>query len=143
LEFKDLPESVYADESSLEKVFMNLIGNAVNYIGEGEKEITVRAELLEDHVRLTVEDTGLGIPEDSLPYVFEKFRRGQNVAGIQGTGLGLAIVDGIVRAHGGTVTIESEVGVGTTVSLTLPFAQEREPSQEEQPAGFAETEQGR
>ncbi|MHC4471653.1 MAG: sensor histidine kinase [Planctomycetota bacterium] len=143
LEFEDLPESVYADESSLEKVFMNLIGNAVNYIGEGEKEITVRAELLEDHVRLTVEDTGLGIPEDSLPYVFEKFRRGQNVAGIQGTGLGLAIVDGIVRAHGGTVTIESEVGVGTTVSLTLPFAQEREPSQEEQPAGFAETEQGR
>jgi signal transduction histidine kinase len=120
LEFGDLPEAVSADPSAIEKVFMNLIGNAVNYIGEGRKVITVHGEEAEELVRVTVEDSGIGIPEEFRESIFEKFRRGGNVRGIQGTGLGLSIVLGIVKAHGGEVTLESEEGVGTRISLTLP-----------------------
>jgi signal transduction histidine kinase len=118
----DLPPAVNADESAVEKVLMNLIGNSLSYIGDEEKKITVEGGSDSDYAILTVTDTGIGIPEDCLPEIFEKFRRGGNVAGIRGTGLGLAIVKGIVGAHGGTVTVESEVGVGTKVTITLPLA---------------------
>jgi signal transduction histidine kinase len=64
----------------------------------------------------------MGIPDDCRKEIFEKFRRGSNVAGIRGTGLGLAIVKGIVEAHGGEVTLESREGKGTTVTFTLPLA---------------------
>ena len=121
---EDLPESLPCDEKAIEKVLMNLIGNAANYIGDGEKKITLRGEMLEDAVALTVEDTGMGIPEESLGQVFDKFQRGSNVTGIRGTGLGLAIVHGIVKAHGGTVDLTSEVGKGTRIRFTLPYVDE-------------------
>jgi len=118
----DLPPAVQADECAIEKVLMNLIGNAMSYIGDGEKRITVEGAIEDDLVRVSVADTGMGIPEGSREEIFEKFQRGSNVSGIRGTGLGLAIVKGIVEAHGGTVRLESEEGAGTTVSFTLPPA---------------------
>ncbi|MEN8151071.1 MAG: HAMP domain-containing sensor histidine kinase, partial [Planctomycetota bacterium] len=118
----DLPPAVQADESAVEKVLMNLIGNSLSYIGDGEKRITVSGAVTDDRARISVADTGLGIPEESRAGIFEKFQRGSNVAGIRGTGLGLAIVKGIVEAHGGEIELESEEGEGTTVSFTLPLA---------------------
>ena len=141
LEFRDLPETVRADQGALEKVLMNLIGNAVAYIGDGEKLVTVSAEREDGGLVLAVEDTGMGIPEDSIAEAFEKFKRGSNVAGIRGTGLGLTIVEGLVKAHGGTVTIESEVGRGTRVAFTLPVEEAR--PDEEREEDLAGTPSGR
>jgi len=70
---------------------------------------------------LAVRDFGLGIPAADLPYIFERFRRGANVAGrVGGTGIGLAGVRTFVESHGGTVTVESEEGVGSTITVRLP-----------------------
>ena len=70
---------------------------------------------------MRVRDTGAGIPATELPYVFEKFYQANNqTTGIKGTGLGLAIAKGIVTAHGGTIGVESTVGVGTSFKLLLP-----------------------
>jgi signal transduction histidine kinase len=117
---ENLPESIWCDEAALEKVFMNLIGNSISYIGDGTKKITVRGRM--DHETLVIEvaDTGLGIPETSLSRVFEKFHRGQNVLDTRGTGLGLGIVKAIVVAHGGEMEIESREAEGTRVSFSLP-----------------------
>jgi signal transduction histidine kinase len=121
-EIGELPPAVQADESAIEKVLMNLVGNSLSYIGDGEKRITDSGSADGDVAWLSVADTGLGIPEDCRAGIFEKFQRGTNVAGIRGTGLGLAIVKGIVEAHGGELTLTSEEGEGTTVSFTLPLA---------------------
>jgi len=121
IEVEDLPESAWCDEAALEKVFMNLVGNAIAYIGENEKVIRIGGSVDGEFVHVTVADTGIGIPENSLSRVFEKFHRGENSVGTRGTGLGLGIVKAIVEAHGGTVTVESLVGKGTTVSFTLPL----------------------
>lgn len=127
IEVEDLPESAWCDEAALEKVFMNLIGNSIAYIGESERTIRVGGTVDGESVQIVVTDTGIGIPKNSLPRVFEKFHRGENAAGTRGTGLGLGIVKAIIEAHGGTVTVESEVGVGTTVSFNLPLRNPAKP----------------
>jgi signal transduction histidine kinase len=117
LRIEPLPR-VRADVDALEKIFMNLLGNAVSYIGGGEeKRITVKAERRDSRVVLIVEDTGIGIPDESRARIFEKFRRGTNVADTSGTGLGLAIVKGMVEAHGGQVVVDTEVGRGSTFRI--------------------------
>ena len=120
LAYENLPDAILCDGGAIEKVFMNLIGNSIAYIGEGERRIVVRGAKIDGAVRITVADTGIGIPEDSRDRVFEKFQRGGNVHGTRGTGLGLGIVKGIVEAHGGSVELKSEVGRGTSVSFTVP-----------------------
>jgi len=72
---------------------------------------------------LRVRDEGLGIPEDDRARLFESFRRGTNVGAIPGTGLGLAVVRRAVELHGGTITVESTVGAGTTFEVTLPVSE--------------------
>src|SRR5205823_8333317 len=72
---------------------------------------------------LTIQDGGLGIPEADLPHIFDRFRRGSNVNGqIPGTGIGLSGARQIVEQHGGSVSLESQIGVGTTVTVRLPRA---------------------
>ena len=111
---------VMADKKGMTKVFMNLIGNAVNYIGEGpDRKIVVGVENTDGKKVFYVRDNGIGIPEESKETIFEKFKRGANVKGINGTGLGLSIVKGTVEAHGGTIWAESKVGAGTTFYFTL------------------------
>jgi signal transduction histidine kinase len=101
----------------------NLLDNAVTYTDRGGR-ITLTARADQDGIVLTVADTGRGIPAEYLPQVFDKFFRipGQSVQ--TGTGLGLAIVREIVRAHAGTITCESRVGVGTTFRIRLPVWKE-------------------
>jgi signal transduction histidine kinase len=119
LECSSPPEdlAIHADRDRLLQVMSNLIGNALKFTDEGG--ITVRAERMGEDVRVSVSDTGPGIPEGDRVHLFERFwqarqsRRG-------GAGLGLAITKGIIEAHGGRIWVESEVGRGTTFFFTLP-----------------------
>jgi len=108
------------DRMRLEQVGMNLLENALRYTKEGA--ITVRVRCSEHAVRLEIEDTGQGIPEDDLNKVMDRFYRVDESRNRStgGSGLGLAIVGGIVRRHGGRVEIASRFGEGTTVSLQFP-----------------------
>jgi signal transduction histidine kinase len=112
--------TVMADWKQLTRVLMNLVGNAINYIGSGpDKFVRIGWKQKNGATVFTVEDNGIGVPEKSQKDLFGKFKRGSNVAGVQGTGLGLSIVKGIVEAHGGKIWFESENGRGTTFYFTL------------------------
>ncbi|HEX7091971.1 MAG TPA: PAS domain S-box protein [Longimicrobiales bacterium] len=126
---------VTADRDRILQLFGNLVGNAIKFTEEGG--ITIGAAREGNEVRFWVSDTGPGIAEDQLPYVFDPFwqaRRGDRA----GAGLGLAISERIVEAHGGRIAVESEVGVGTTFSFTLPVAETREREPEAAPHPRAE-----
>ena len=114
------------DADRIERVLSNLLGNAIKY-SPASGEITVQVTREDDRdaswAVLVVRDTGLGIPAADLPHIFERYYRADNVRGrIQGTGIGLASVRQIVEQHGGTVTVESTEGVGSTVTVRLPLA---------------------
>jgi PAS domain S-box-containing protein len=115
----DLP-LLEADRERLLQVFGNLIGNALKFTPE-DGSITVDAEEREDEVEFRVIDTGQGIPPEELPRLFERFYQARHTRR-GGAGLGLAIAKGIVEAHGGCIRVESEVGVGSRFSFTLPVA---------------------
>jgi signal transduction histidine kinase len=114
----ELPD-VQANPERLLHALGNLLDNAVTYTDRGGK-ITLSAIPSNGHVVFTVADTGIGIPPEFLPHVFERFFRVPGRSRGGGTGLGLAITKEIVTAHGGTVTCESAPGTGTTFRLTLP-----------------------
>ena len=109
---------VYADAGLLKRVFQNLIANAIRYAPRGEIVIGTQELAAETGVECWVGDNGTGIPEELLDKVFDK---GETDSASQGgTGLGLAIVKTFIEAHGGTVTVESKVGLGTTFRFFLP-----------------------
>ncbi|HEY1252815.1 MAG TPA: HAMP domain-containing sensor histidine kinase [Thermoanaerobaculia bacterium] len=115
------PVYVFADSGRLQQVMHNLLENAMRYTEEGGR-IEVRVEAVPGEARLSVSDTGVGIPERDLPYVFERFFRskGSRATNPGGSGLGLSIVRWIVEAHKGRVTVESQVGKGSTFTVHLP-----------------------
>jgi two-component system phosphate regulon sensor histidine kinase PhoR len=142
----DLPP-VLADRDRLVQILVNLIDNAVKYTSEGGTvrvtahrvnwsnsqvvdsskpidELTARPVDHGDLIEIAVEDTGIGIPEKDLPRLTERFYRVDKARSREmgGTGLGLAIVNHLVQAHGGSLAIESEMGKGTRVRITLPAA---------------------
>jgi PAS domain S-box-containing protein len=112
---------VLGDERQLEHVVSNLLTNALKFTPD-QGEIVVRVRCRDGEVLISVRDTGVGIPAQDLSKVFKRFYRGgsDDVAKVPGTGLGLSIVKGIVKQHDGRVSLESQVGVGTTVSVVLP-----------------------
>ena len=116
----DLPP-VWVDEARIRYVFSNLLNNAVRYTGPGGR-ITVSARAEEEVVRFLVADTGIGIPREYLPHIFERFFRAPDQPPETGAGLGLAIAREIVEAHGGVITVDSREGAGTTFSFTLKRA---------------------
>lgn len=109
-----------ADPSLLRQIAVNLISNAVKY-SPPESEIHVLLDRLDNCVALTVSDQGMGIPKIDQSRMFESFQRASNVGTIAGTGLGLAIVQQAADLHGGTVHLESQVGVGTSVMVKIPI----------------------
>ncbi|WDT74283.1 MAG: ATP-binding protein [Candidatus Manganitrophus sp.] len=115
-----LPEPIYVDREMWEKIVLNLLSNAFKFTFEGEIEVALR--WAEDRVELTVRDTGTGIPKEELPHLFERFHRvkGARARTHEGSGIGLALVQELVRLHGGTIGVESEVDRGTTFTVTLP-----------------------
>lgn len=123
LQFSCSPRTslVCADRTSMEEIFLNLLSNAIKYTPEQGK---VWITLSEEHgfVRVSVSDTGIGIKKEDLPRIFDRFYRVKSVETRQivGTGLGLSIVKSIVDAHLGSISVESEVGKGTTFTLSFP-----------------------
>jgi signal transduction histidine kinase len=121
----DLP-TVTGDVGRLDQVLSNLVANAVRHTPAGGA-ITLRAEPLEEGVRILVRDTGEGISAENLPYVFDRFWKGdrsRSRAGGAGSGLGLAIARQLVNAHGGRIVVESKVGQSTTFTIELPVNRE-------------------
>jgi signal transduction histidine kinase len=114
---------IAADPEKMEMVLQNLMDNAVSYTLKGG---TVRVEAAQEEkfLRVTVSDTGVGIPGAQQQLLFSKFFRGDNVIRMQteGSGLGLYIAKNIVERHGGTLTLTSREGQGTMVSMTIPLA---------------------
>lgn len=115
-----LPETsaVFADANRLEQIFYNLIGNALKFTDRGE--VRLSAEAAREGMRICVRDTGLGIPPEKLPLLFEPFEQASEGLKRGGTGLGLSITKKLVELHGGTIAIASEPGNGTAVTFTLP-----------------------
>ena len=118
-----LPETFSGDPDRLNEVFGNLLSNAFKFTPEGGRIRLHVAGERDQRIAVEVEDTGIGIPPDKLPKVFEKFFQVENEAQPRsvGSGLGLAISREIVEAHGGTIGAESEVGKGTTFRVLLPL----------------------
>jgi len=115
------PVVVACDRDRIYQVMQNLVGNALNFTEKGRVTVSVAAAE-EECARVCIEDTGLGIPAEAVPTIFEKWSRAHadTRSEKRGTGLGLAICKGIVEAHGGSISLESEVGRGTRVCFTLP-----------------------
>jgi len=117
----DLPAHVLWDEDRINEVLGNLLSNAFKFTDRGGT-VELAVEGAANEVTITVRDSGAGIPTEQLPHIFEKFYQASNQAqsSARGTGLGLAIAREIVEAHGGTISVSSNVGVGTTFTITLP-----------------------
>jgi signal transduction histidine kinase len=118
----DLP-SVDADAERVHQVLFNLVDNAVRFTPEGG-EVRIAARRENGSVEVSVTDTGVGIPPEALPRLFERFYRvdSARARGDGGTGIGLAIARSVVEAHGGTIHAESEPGRGSTFTFDLPVA---------------------
>ena len=118
-----LPHPVYADPEMWERIVLNLVSNAFKYTLSGEIFVGLTAAPGDAEAVLTVRDTGIGIPRAELPHIFDRFHRieGQNGRTLEGTGIGLALVSELVRLHGGTISVESEIGAGTTFAVRIPF----------------------
>jgi signal transduction histidine kinase len=115
-----LPELVYVDHVMWEHIVLNLVSNALKFTFEGRIEVSLRDR--GDHVELSVSDTGIGIADEQMPRLFERFHRieGAKARTHEGSGIGLALVNDLVRLHGGTITAESTPGSGTTFRVALP-----------------------
>jgi PAS domain S-box-containing protein len=108
------------DKKLLEHIFINLLSNAIKYSPQGSR-VTFTLVCQNGEVSFQIQDQGIGIPPEDLDLLFESFHRASNVKSIPGTGLGLAIVKRCVDLQGGNITVTSEVGVGSTFTVTLPL----------------------
>ena len=113
------------DQDKIEQMLRNLIDNSLTYSDPGVR-ISLIIKKVDDMLEITVKDTGWGIPEEDIPHLGEKFYRGTHGEKTKGTGLGLSLVKEIVKLHGGTLSIESKVGKGTSVQIKLPFQRQVE-----------------
>ncbi|HLZ59411.1 MAG TPA: ATP-binding protein [Ktedonosporobacter sp.] len=118
--------TVCGDAARLIQVIMSLVDNALIYTNAGG-QVTLSVEAYNPHVQLVIHDTGIGIAQKDIEHVFERFYRADPARSkaVGGTGLGLAIVDWVVQAHKGTITVDSEIGKGSTFTVTLPLAAEQ------------------
>jgi two-component system sensor histidine kinase ChiS len=113
-----------ADENRLQQILYNLVGNAIKFTEKGSVEISATVVHGNEQLTITVSDTGIGIPEDKLDQIFESFEQGDGSTAREygGTGLGLAVTKKLVELHGGSIRVESTVGVGSRFTFTLPVA---------------------
>ena len=124
----EIPGPAYVDVDMWEKIVLNLLSNAFKYTLSGAITVALRQE--NGRIELSVSDTGIGIPEEEQPKVFERFYRIQHSAARsqEGTGIGLALVNELVRMHKGTVQLKSRPGQGTRVTVTIPAGKEHLPA---------------
>ena len=119
--------AIWADERAMRQVLLNLLTNAVKFTPPGGEVATFAAVESDGTFVFGVKDTGMGIAEADFARVFESFGQGRHdaITDEKGTGLGLPIVKGLVSAHDGQVSLQSAVGVGTTVTIILPASRAR------------------
>lgn len=123
LQMREQLPDMTGDRERLEQVLINVISNAVKYTPTGG-QIKVAAKMSDStHVMIQIEDTGMGVPQEDIPRLFERFYRVDKARSRDkgGSGLGLAIAKDMVKAHKGTINLQSEVDVGTTVTIVLPI----------------------
>ena len=123
---KDMPNAIEADQALLQQALYNLVENALKYTPTGG-EVTIHMQTSLAELTFAIQDSGIGIPENDQPRLFEKFYRGTNREALlqRGIGLGLAIVKSIAERHGGKVWVESKLGEGSTFYLQIPLAQSK------------------
>lgn len=120
IKFQGSPAPACLDEKLLRSILMSLLTNAIKYSPEeGQIQFMVINESECTHFKIS--DQGVGIPATDQHHLFESFHRGQNVGTATGTGLGLAVVKKCLELHGGTITVDSQVGVGSTFTVTIPW----------------------
>jgi len=119
----DLPTDMpllEADRDKIKQVLLNLLSNAIKY-NRSNGSVILQGDFTEDEVSIGVQDTGMGIPEDSIPHLFQKFYRvREHEAKASGTGLGLSICKQIIQGHNGRIEVKSKIGVGTSFNVFLP-----------------------
>ncbi|MDK2745427.1 MAG: response regulator [Nitrospira sp. BO4] len=122
-----LPEPVFVDRDMWEKIVLNLLSNAFKFTFSGEIEIALRPS--GKHVELSIRDTGTGIPDDQLGKIFERFHRVSGSQGRthEGTGIGLALVQELAQLHGGSVSVDSAYGKGSTFRVFIPLGKSHLP----------------
>ena len=130
LDCKPLPHPVHVDREMWEKVLLNLLSNAFKFTFSGEIRVSVGTSPDGKSATIEVRDTGIGIAEDELPKLFERFHRvqGAQSRSFEGSGIGLALVQELVKLHGGDIRAESAVGRGTRLTITLPFGRAHLPA---------------
>jgi len=123
-----IDSQVYVDREMWEKIVFNLISNAFKFTFDGEIIVTLKES--GQSVQFEVSDTGTGIPDDELPHLFERFHRVKGARGrsYEGSGIGLALVQELVKLHGGEVRVESELGRGSTFTVSIPTGSAHLPS---------------
>jgi PAS domain S-box-containing protein len=123
-----LDEPVYVDRDMWEKIVLNLVSNAFKYTHAGGITATLRRD--GDQAALSISDTGIGISEDEIPRLFERFHRVEGAGGRthEGTGIGLALVQELVKLHRGKIDVTSKIGRGTTFTVRLPFSPDHLPA---------------
>lgn len=116
-----LPEVVFVDRDMWEKIVLNLISNAFKFTLHGE--VAVRLVAVDGNARLSIRDTGLGIPREALPHIFDRFHRVEGSQGrsFEGSGIGLALVQELTRLHGGSIRVESTPGKGSEFVVSIPL----------------------
>ncbi|HKY07895.1 MAG TPA: HAMP domain-containing sensor histidine kinase [Candidatus Binatia bacterium] len=114
-------KTTLGDDNQLQRALWNLVANAIKFTPSGGT-VTIATSMRKKRIAIAVTDTGVGIPKDEVPRLFSEFQRLDGTAHIEGTGLGLFIVKTIVETHGGQVTVESELGSGSTFTILLPAA---------------------
>ena len=120
-----------ADREKIKQVILNLLSNAIKY-NRPNGTVMLRAELTEKELVIYVQDTGLGIPDESLPHLFQKFFRvREHESRVAGTGLGLSICKQIIHGHGGRIEVKSKIGVGTVFSVFFPRTGKTQPRPDE------------
>jgi PAS domain S-box-containing protein len=133
VECAPLPQPVYIDREMWEKIVLNLISNALKSTFHGSIELELVSKA--DHVEFSVRDTGTGIPEHELPHLFERFRRVEHARRRthEGSGIGLALVSELLAMHGGKISVRSQLGKGTTFTVTLPYGSHHLPRERVRP----------
>jgi PAS domain S-box-containing protein len=126
INFNITPKTISAivDDSLLRHILNNLLSNSVKYSDPGSI-VELKVQIVSGNIVFMVSDNGIGIPENDLKHIFETFHRASNVETIKGTGIGLAIVKRCVEMHNGTINIESNLNIGTTVTVSIPYIEKK------------------
>jgi signal transduction histidine kinase len=117
---QDSCTTAYLDSKMLQHILTNLLTNAIKY-SPGDNTVTLELCCEDANITFKIKDKGIGISVEDQQQIFEPFYRGRNIDSIPGTGLGLAIVKTLVDLHSGEIAVESQLGVGTTFTVTLPL----------------------